>query len=123
MSPKVLLVEDDRHNREALTICLRLMGVQVKQARDGFEALQKLAQEAFDVVVSDLRMPGINGLELSKRIHEKLGRFPVVLMTADPNVPPVPERNESYIFEILIKPFRPSELEKIIRRALGDSER
>ena len=116
------MVEDDTRNLEALTIYLKLMGVQVEQAHDGFEALQKLDQDTFHIVVSDLRMPGLNGLELAKRVHQRLDGVPVVLMTGDPTVPSVPALSESDVFELLVKPFMPSELVKIIRRALGDRE-
>ena len=117
---KVLLVEDDRHNLQALTIYLKLRGVQVEQAHDGFEALQKLDHNTFHVVVSDLRMPGLSGLDLAKHIHQKLDGVPVVLMTGDPTAPALSGLNESDVFHLLVKPFVPDELVKIIRRARGD---
>lgn len=118
----VLLVEDDTHNLQALTIYLKLRGVQVEQAHDGFEALQKLDHNTFHVVVSDLRMPGLSGLDLAKHIHEKLDGVPVVLMTGDPTAPALSDLNESDVFDLLVKPFMPDELVKTIRRALGDRE-
>ena len=123
MPTKVLLVDDDRHNLQALTIYLTLRGVQVEQAHDGFEALQKLDHDTtFHVVVSDLRMPGLNGLDLAKRIHQKLDGVPVVLMTGDPTAPALPVLNESGVFDLLVKPFMPDELVKTIRRAVGHRE-
>jgi two-component system C4-dicarboxylate transport response regulator DctD len=122
VSTKVLLVEDDTRNLAALTIYLKIMGVQVEQAHDGFEALQKLDQDTFHIVVSDLRMPGLNGLELAKRVHQRLDGVPVVLITGDPIVPSLSALEDSDVFELLVKPFMPSELIKIIRRALGDRE-
>ena len=119
---RVLLVEDDTHNLHALTIYLELMGVQVEQAHNGYEALQKLDQNTFHVVVSDIRMPGINGLELTKRIHQKRPNVPVVLMTGDPTAPPPSALNDSDAVDLLVKPFLPSDLMKTIRRAVGERE-
>jgi DNA-binding NtrC family response regulator len=119
---RLLLVEDDTHNLQALTIYLELMGVQVEQARNGYEALQKLDQNTFHIVVSDIRMPGINGLDLTKRIHQKRPSVPVVLMTGDPTAPPLSALNESDAVELLVKPFLPSDLMKTIRRAVGERE-
>ena len=118
----VLLVEDDPFNLQALTIYLELMGVQVEQAHNGYEALQKLDQNTFHVVVSDIRMPGINGLELTKRIHQKRPNVPVVLMTGDPTAPPPSALNDSDAVDLLVKPFLPSDLMKTIRRAVGERE-
>ena len=118
----VLLVEDDTFNLHALTIYLKLMGVQVEQAHNGYEALQKLDQNTFDVVVSDIRMPGINGLDLTKRIHQKRPRLSVVLMTGDPTAPPLSALQEADALNLLVKPFLPSELMKRINRAVGERE-
>jgi DNA-binding NtrC family response regulator len=119
---RVLLVEDDTLNLQALTIFLKLNGVQVEQAHDGFEALQKLDCNSFHVVVSDIRMPGLSGLDLTRRIHQKQHGFPVVLMTGDPTASPLSALNESDVFDLLVKPFMPNQLMKIIRRAVGDQE-
>ena len=70
MAAKILLVEDNADNFLVLAICLQIEGFNVEQAHDGLEAFQKLEDETFDVVVSDLRMPGLNGLELVGRIRD-----------------------------------------------------
>ena len=119
---RVLLVEDDAFNLQALSIYLRLRGLQVEQARNGYEALQKLDRSPFHVVVSDIRMPGINGLDLTRRIHQKRPGVPVVLMTGDPTAPPLSDINEPDAVDLLVKPFMPSKLVQIIRRAVGQRE-
>lgn len=120
VATRVLLVEDDTHNLEALTIYLRLTGFQAEQARDGLEALGKLAHETFDVVVSDLRMPGLDGIELAKRMLHTSRHVPIVLMTGDPDVPTSDAINEAGVLGLLTKPFMPEELVKIIELAVGD---
>lgn len=67
MSAKILLVEDNKNNLRALTLYLEIMELIVEQAQDGFEALRKLDHETFDVVVSDIGMPGLNGVDLARR--------------------------------------------------------
>ena len=117
MATRVLLVEDDTYNLQALTIYLRLTGFQVEQARDGLEALRKLGHETFDVVVSDLRMPGLNGIELAKRMLHKSRHVPIVLMTGDPDAPTSQAINEAGVLDLLTKPFLPQELVKVIQLA------
>jgi DNA-binding NtrC family response regulator len=101
---RVLLVEDDTHNLQALTIYLELMGLQVEQARNGYEGLQELDHNTFHIVVSDIRMPGINGLELTKRIHQKRPSLPVVLMTGDPTAPPRSVLDQADAVDLLVAP-------------------
>lgn len=70
---KILVVEDDDVQRESMAELLRLWGYQVRVASDGIKALEELSSSAFDLVVSDLRMPQMSGLELLKKMQE---RFP-----------------------------------------------
>ena len=65
MPTKVLLVEDNKENLRLLAVCLELGGIVVEQADSGFEALQKLEAGTFDVVVSDIRLPGLSGIDLA----------------------------------------------------------
>jgi two-component system, NtrC family, C4-dicarboxylate transport response regulator DctD len=121
VATKVLLVEDDAYNLTALTIYLKLMGLEVEQARNGFEALQKLDENSFHVVVSDIRMPGLDGVDLVKRIRPKLQRIPIVLISGDPmaSTEAIPH---SEVLRVLTKPFMPGELLETIRLAVTDKE-
>lgn len=122
VSTKVLLVEDDPNNLKALTIYLNLMGLEVEQAQDGLEALQKLDGGRFHVVVSDIRMPGLDGVELVKRIRANLEGIPIVLMSGDPTAP-IETNAQAEVLQVLTKPFLPSALLAIIRRAVTENER
>ena len=66
MSTKVLIVEDHKDNLRLLAQCLEFRGIVVEQALTGSQALQRLECASFDVVVSDVRMPGLNGFELAR---------------------------------------------------------
>ena len=83
MATKILLVEENADNLLVLAICLQIEGFTVEQAHDGLEAFQKLEDETFDVVVSDIRMPGLSGFDLVGRILERFAEMPIVLITAD----------------------------------------
>jgi CheY-like chemotaxis protein len=65
---RVLIVEDHKDNLGLLAQCLEFRGIVVGQALNGSQALQRLECESFDVVVSDVRMPGLNGFELARLI-------------------------------------------------------
>ena len=75
------MVDDDADACETLTTALRQSGYAVESARDGFEALERLALTMPDLVLTDLRMPGMNGLELIRKIHQMRPGAPVILVT------------------------------------------
>jgi two-component system nitrogen regulation response regulator GlnG len=77
----ILVVDDDAEACESLTNALRQSGYAVESARDGFEALERLARNTPDLVLTDLRMPGMSGLELIKKIEESKRGAPVILVT------------------------------------------
>jgi CheY-like chemotaxis protein len=120
VSTKVLIVEDHEDNLRLLAKCLEFRGIVVEQALNGFQALQRLECELFDVVVSDVRMPGLNGFELARHILDNFGSIPVVLITADPTARMTASITESGVSSLLIKPFRVRELVEAIRRSLHD---
>jgi CheY-like chemotaxis protein len=122
VSAKILLVEDNKNNLRAFTLYLEVMGLIVEQAQDGFEALRKLNHETFDVVVSDIGMPGLNGLDLARCIHDNFGRIPIVLMTGDPTARINESVNEAGVSCLLIKPFIPRELVMTIHRAVAEKD-
>jgi DNA-binding response OmpR family regulator len=120
VTAKILLVDDDQKKLKALTLYLQIEGFVVEQAHDGFEALVKLDHENFDVVVSDIRMPRLNGVDLTKRIRYKLQSIPIVLMTGDPGFAAMEAIDG--VMCLLVKPFMPGELVKIIRTAFDGRE-
>jgi CheY-like chemotaxis protein len=122
VSVKVLLVEDNKNNLRAFTLYLEVMGLVVEPAQDGFEALRKLSHESFDVVVSDIGMPGLNGLDLARRIHDNFGTIPIVLMTGDPTARTNESVNEAGVSCLLIKPFIPREIVTIIHRVVAGKD-
>lgn len=88
VSPYVLLVEDNRVHRELATTVLEKWGFHVVQARDGEEALARLQQYRFTLVLMDIEMPWMNGIKAAERMRElkKIGvieDMPIIALTAD----------------------------------------
>ncbi len=70
MKPKILVVDDEKSMREFLEIMLRKEGYEVACARDGKEALNRLESRPYDLVLSDIRMPGVDGMGVLNRAKE-----------------------------------------------------
>jgi DNA-binding NtrC family response regulator len=83
---KILVVDDDNPSLENVARFLRLKGYQVEVASNGYEAGQLIDKTEFDLVLSDLIMPGVNGLDLLKRTRSIAPEIPVVLMSAFPGI-------------------------------------
>lgn len=81
---KILYVEDDQGFRIPITGVLKNEGYHVEIAEDGIEALEKYQDNNFDLVITDYKMPGMNGLELIKRIREVNSEQKIILMTGSP---------------------------------------
>ncbi|WP_292466364.1 response regulator [Methanolobus sp.] len=81
---RILVVEDNSMNMELVTYLLQSNGMEVTQAVDGPEALERIKNDLFDLVLLDIQLPGIDGLEVLKKIKENpaLQQMPVVALTA-----------------------------------------
>jgi two-component system response regulator FlrC len=77
----ILIVEDESDVREALLAQLQIEGHQVVEARSGSDALELVSQQSFDVVLTDVQMPGLNGIELLKRIAPMPSAPATIVMT------------------------------------------
>lgn len=82
MTPRILIVDDDASIRTLLAVVAARSGVSADVASDGVEAMQKLAAEAYDLVVLDLSMPRMNGFDLIARLREREPRPVVIVLTA-----------------------------------------
>lgn len=78
----VLIVDDERSMRDFLKILLEKEGHKVATADSGASALNHLAQQSIDVIVSDIRMPGMTGIELLETVKEQSPELPIILITA-----------------------------------------
>lgn len=114
---RVLLVDDQDALRRAIARSLTRAGHEVTEARDGSEATQLLGARRFDVVVSDVTMPTVDGVSLLRAVRERDLDLPVVLVTGAPTVETAAEAVEYGALEYLIKPVEPAKLDAVVRRA------
>lgn len=106
----VLIVEDDPNLREAIADTLELAGREVVAVESGAAALKKLSEQAFSIVVSDVRMMPMDGVTLLKKIRATYASLPVVLMTAYADVDRAVEAMRAGACDFLLKPFEPEAL-------------
>ena len=121
MSKKcVLVVEDDEELREAVVETLKLTGFKVKSANNGIEALSVLERSEIDMVVSDVNMDGMDGIELLENIRTRFGQLPVVMVTAYADVNKAVSAMRLGAVDFMIKPFEPGVLIETVRSQAGD---
>ncbi len=119
---KILLVEDETVVREALRDWLIEDGYDVDVAENGEEALKKIKEEEFGVIVLDLKLPGIDGLQVFEEAKELKPETRGVIITAYPSKETLEKAKGLGLLDYLSKPFKAEDLEKIINKALGELE-
>jgi len=115
---RILIVDDEENVRLMLETAFTLSGHQTLNARNGKEALRLFRESQPDVVLMDIRMPELNGLDALSRMQEINPKIPVVLMTAYAAVETAVEALRNGAFDYVIKPFDLDELNLVINRAL-----
>jgi DNA-binding NtrC family response regulator len=115
--PKILVVDDETSILNTLQILLRGEGFEVTVAVSGREALELFDDVAPDVVLTDIRMPGMSGLELLAAVRERDPELPVILMTAQASLQSAMQAVNQGAFYYLQKPFSNGELVALCRRA------
>lgn len=114
---RILVVDDEKIKRVTLADDLATQGHEVVMAADGEEALQLLGADRFDVVVTDMKMPKVDGIELLKWIKQgPLADMEVIMMTAYGSIPVAVEAMKLGAFDFVTKPFRNEDLFPLIAR-------
>lgn len=116
-SARVLVVDDKENMLKLLT---KILGeaYALKTASDGARALVQLQSESFDLVLSDIRMPGADGFEVLRAVKRQSPDTEVVLMTAHGSIPKAVEAMREGAYDYLQKPFDPDEVSLVVARAL-----
>jgi two-component system response regulator GlrR len=120
----ILLVDDDPDLLKLISLRLASVGYNVRTADSGEAALGRLAVARPGVVITDLRMPGIDGLQLFEAIHREHPALPVIILTAHGTIPDAVSATQRGVFGFLTKPFDSQELLQKVAAALrlaGDS--
>jgi DNA-binding NtrC family response regulator len=117
MTERVLLVDDEEEFVETLAERMRSRGMEVATSNSGGDALELIDTDAFDVVVLDLQMPGMDGIEALERIKRRKPDIQVVLLTGHATVEKGVEAMKHGALEFLEKPIDLSRLQEVIHKA------
>ena len=125
MSKRLLVVDDEPNLLRAVAACLRGEGFEVVTARGGAEALVRVAETVPDLVVSDIRMPGMDGYQLARQLRasSRTALTPIVFLTAKDETADRIEGFRTGVDAYLTKPFEPDELIAVIRNILDRLQR
>lgn len=115
---RVLVVDDHRQARESMAEVLRAAGYAVQSASSAFEALKLLERKNFDCIVTDLKMPGMDGVEFMIQIEQRRLGAQVVMVTAHASVATAVEAMRHGAFDYIEKPFDADRLERLVGQAL-----
>src|SRR5664279_4081441 len=116
---RILLVDDDAAVLRVTQRRLEKAGHQVVACAGGAEALAILADQAFDVMVSDIQMPGVSGLALLRAVREHDLDLPVVLVTGNPGVKSATDAVGYGAFRYMIKPLHNAEFKGVVLQAIA----
>jgi two-component system response regulator FlrC len=119
---RILVVDDDPGMRDGVALSLKRSGSSVDQARDGEEALRMVRPGAYDAVVADLHLPGMDGLQLTARLKAVDPSLPILLITAASDPQAAREAARLGAFDVLSRPFSPEELPAALQKALNSEE-
>jgi len=117
MAAEILLVDDDPDLLKLIGMRLSAAGYRVRSAESGESALAQIAVARPAVVVTDLRMPGIDGMQLFEQINAQHPTLPVIILTAHGTIPDAVAATQRGVFGFLTKPFDPQELLKKVAQA------
>lgn len=115
---KILVVDDDSSLRQAISVLLTRHGCEVSSAAGGREAIELLTDGGFDVVITDLKMERMSGLDLLRRIRANFPEIEVILLTAYGSISNAVEAMRAEAFDYVTKPFKNEELLVVVDKAL-----
>jgi len=115
----ILVVDDDESVRRSLQRILTRAGYEVEAVQTAEDALERLAGRSFDLVLTDLQMPGMNGLQLLAEIKQLAPQLPVVMITGHADADVVIQALRHGVSDFMPKPYQPEELLTIVARESG----
>lgn len=119
--PRILLVDDEAVILQTLSILLKIEGYDPVPITDSGKARDMLGVEPFDLMITDLRMPVCDGMELLKTAHDRVAKMPTILLTAYGSNEISRDALGYGAVAVLGKPFRPDEIFTAVRKGLGRS--
>jgi heterodisulfide reductase subunit A len=118
----ILIVDDEAIVRESIRDWLKDAGYEVSVAESGEEALKLIRKQNFGVMILDLRLPGINGIDVLRKAKALKPDIKSIVITAYPTMLTQEEASKLGAIDYLVKPIFPDKLEELIRYTLGEVE-
>ena len=118
----ILIIDDEASLRQTTARILQRAGFEVTTATNGPEGLALLDRHPFDLIYLDIRMPGMNGLDVLKTIHDKFPELPVILFTAQPDLNSAVEALRRGATDYLLKPLKPQTVIERTKAILADKQ-
>jgi DNA-binding NtrC family response regulator len=122
MTFKILIIDDEKNIREGLAAAMELDGYEVATAADGEEGWKRFQKGDVDLVITDLKMPGISGEDLVRRIGTETPGIPVIVLTGHGTVENAVSAMQNGAYDFLTKPLNLDRLSLLIKRALENRE-
>lgn len=122
MTKKILIVDDEKNIRMTLKHSLKSENYEIDMAVNGEEALEKIKGEKFDIVLLDIKMPGLTGMEVLKKIRENGNKVNIIMMTAYGSVEKAVEAMKLGAIDFVSKPFTHNEIRNIVLEVLEREE-
>ena len=119
MNPNILIVDDDTDARTTLARVLEKEGYSVTGAASAEEALNRFDHSPFDLVLTDMRMEGMGGIELLRALKTRRSDVPVIIMTAFASIDTAVQAIDERAYDYLRKPYQLAEIRAAVRRALA----
>ncbi|MCK5595754.1 sigma-54-dependent Fis family transcriptional regulator, partial [bacterium] len=113
----ILIVDDELKIRRILQIMLENENYKTEQAKDGIEALEKMEAEDFDLIITDMKMPNMNGIELLEQIQQRNNAPLVIMMTAYGTIQTAVEAMKKGAYDYILKPFDLEEMKITVDKA------
>ncbi|MBN2380999.1 response regulator [candidate division WOR-3 bacterium] len=117
-NPRILLVDDEEEFARVLANIVRAKGYDVEPVYDGLDALERIRANEYGLLISDINLPGVNGMELIRRTKVLRPDLPIVVITAYPVQGSKEDLLKMGIVEYMEKPVSPNELIKLIDKIL-----
>jgi DNA-binding NtrC family response regulator len=118
---QILLIDDEAHNREALALLLTHAGYQVQTAASGEEGLEMLHKTPFEIVITDLFLPGVSGIDILKKVKEDSPYTCVILITGNASAETAVEAMKEGAFDYITKPLNFEKLKILVAKAMEKS--
>jgi len=118
VSKPILIVDDEKNIRLTLSMSLEALGVETDSAEDGEEALAKLKEKEFGLILLDLHMPGVDGMEVLRQVREIRPDIRVIIITAYGTVELAVEAMKLGAVDFIQKPFVPEEIREVVSRVI-----